>query len=144
MWHKILFFMRGKNWLRARLHYLSRGHVSTARYCLQFAGVSLRAWLSRLHGQLLYVCGPSEELYDNKTHVSGTLWLPRGAPESLQNKAKVEKLGPWGDGVPQEKQHHGSHLAGHTIGVMCQHRVRRQHGRFHPQTKGEKRREIHL
>ena len=58
VWHKILFFMRGKNWLRARLHYLSRGHVNTARYCLQFAGASLRAWLSRLHGQLLYICVP--------------------------------------------------------------------------------------
>ena len=34
-------------------------------------------------------------------------------------------------------------LAGHTIGVGCQNGVRRQHG-FHPQTKGEKTREIHL
>ena len=56
--HKILFFMQGKNWLRARLHYLSRGHVNTARYSLQFAGASLRARLSHLHGQLLYICVP--------------------------------------------------------------------------------------
>ena len=34
----------------------------------------------------------AEELYDNKTHVSGTLWLPRGAPKSLQNKAKSKSL----------------------------------------------------
>ena len=34
----------------------------------------------------------TEELYDNKTHVSGTLRLPRGAPKSLQNKAKSKSL----------------------------------------------------
>ena len=55
---KITFFMRGENWLHAGLHYLSRVYVHTARYCLQFAGASLRARLSRLHGQFLYVCGP--------------------------------------------------------------------------------------
>ena len=74
----------------------------------------------------------AEELYDYKTHVSGMLRLPQGAPQVLAEQGKVKKLGPWGDGVPQEEQHHGSHLAGHTIGVVCQHR------RFHPQTKGEK------
>ena len=34
----------------------------------------------------------AEELYDNKTHVSGTLRLPRGAPKSLQNKTKSKSL----------------------------------------------------
>ena len=34
----------------------------------------------------------AEELYENKTHVSGTLRLPRGAPKSLQNKAKPKSL----------------------------------------------------
>ena len=34
----------------------------------------------------------AEELYENKTHVSGTLRLPRGAPKSSQNKAKSKIL----------------------------------------------------
>ena len=34
----------------------------------------------------------AEELYENKTHVSGTLRLPRGAPNSLKNMAKSKSL----------------------------------------------------
>ena len=37
----------------------------------------------------------------------------------LEEYGKIEKFDPWGDGIPQEGQHPGPYLAGHTIGVVC-------------------------
>ena len=60
----------------------------------------------------------AEELYENKTHVSGTLRLPRGAPKSLRNKAKLKSLARGEMAYSRMDNTTGSHLAGHIIGVV--------------------------